>query len=122
MVLHLPVGTCQRALLVGIGLDQAGIDRKAFAADQPLVHAAPHHRLEQVAEEIALAKAAMAVLGEGGVVRHLALQAEAAEPAVGQVQVHLFAQAPLGADAEAVADHQHADHQFRIDRGPSCVL
>jgi hypothetical protein len=33
--------------------------------------------------------------------------------------VHLLAQAPLGADAEAVADQQHADHQLGINRGPS---
>jgi hypothetical protein len=28
----------------------------------------------------------------------------------------LFAQPPLRADAKAVADDQHPDHQFRIDR------
>lgn len=28
-----------------------------------------------------------------------------------------FAQTPLGADAEAIADEQHPDHQFRIDEG-----
>lgn len=28
----------------------------------------------------------------------------------------LFAQPPFGADAIAVADDQHADHQFRINR------
>ncbi len=33
--------------------------------------------------------------------------------------MHLLAQAPLGADAEAVADQQHADHQLGINRGPS---
>jgi hypothetical protein len=33
--------------------------------------------------------------------------------------VHLLTQAPLGADAEAVADQQHADHQLGINRGPS---
>jgi len=29
------------ALSVGVGLDQAGVDREAFAADQTLGHAAP---------------------------------------------------------------------------------
>ena len=33
----------------GIGLDQAGIDGKAFPADEPLAHAAAHHRLEHMA-------------------------------------------------------------------------
>ena len=42
-----------------------------------------------------------------------------AEPAVGQVEVNLLAQPPLRADAEAVADDQHPDHQLRIDRRPA---
>jgi len=33
-----------------IGNDQAGIDRKALATDQTFDHAAPHHRLEQLAQ------------------------------------------------------------------------
>jgi len=69
----MPGGSRQRALLVGIGLDQAGVHGKAFSADQPLVHAALHHRLEQVTEQVALTEAAVPVLGEGGVIRHLAL-------------------------------------------------
>ncbi len=31
----------------------------------------------------------------------------------------LVAQTPLGADAAAVANQQHADHQLGIDRGPT---
>ncbi len=49
------------------------------------------------------------------------LEVQSAEPAVGQVQVHLLAQPALGADAEAVADDQHPDHQFRIDGGAAGV-
>ena len=33
--------------------------------------------------------------------------------------MHLLAQPPLRADAEAIAYQQHADDQFRIDRGPA---
>ena len=51
-------------------------------------------------------------------VGHIAVQPEPAEPAVRQVEVNLLAQPPLGADAEAVADDQHPDHQLGIDRGP----
>ena len=60
--------------------------------------------VSKMAEGIALAKAPVPVLGEGGVIGHLAFQAQPAEPAIRQVQVHLLAQPPLGADAEAVAD------------------
>ena len=49
-------------------------------------------------------------------VRHVAVEAEPAEPAIGEVQMHLLAQPPLRADAEAIADNQHPDHQLRIDR------
>ena len=54
-------------------------------------------------------------------VGHLAVEAEAAEPAIGQVQVDLLAQPPLRADAKAVADDQHPDHQLRVDRGPTLL-
>ena len=32
--------------------------------------------------------------------------------------MHLLAQPTLGADTHAIADDQHPDHQFWIDRGP----
>ena len=35
---------------------------------------------------------------------------------VGQIEVNFIAQAPLRSDAEAVADQEHPDHQFGIDR------
>jgi hypothetical protein len=69
-----------------------------------------------MAQEIALAEAAMAVLGEGRMVRHFARQAEPAEPTVGEVEPDLVAQSPLGTDRVAVADQQHPDHQLRIYR------
>ncbi|MNZ17427.1 hypothetical protein D3C78_344170 [compost metagenome] len=43
-------------------------------------------------------------------------KAQPAEPAIRQVQMGLFAQPPLGANAVAIAHDQHADHQFRINR------
>ena len=49
------------------------------------------------------------------------VQVETTEPAVGQVQVDLLAEPALGANAKAVANDQHADHQLRIDRRTSCV-
>lgn len=51
-------------------------------------------------------------------IRHIAFQAEPAEPPIGEVQMHLLTQPTLGTDAEAVAYDQHADHQFWINRGP----
>jgi hypothetical protein len=49
-------------------------------------------------------------------VRHIAIEAKATEPAVCQIEMDLIAQPPLRANAEAIADDQHPDHQFGIDR------
>src|SRR3569832_1062384 len=61
----------------------------------------------------------MAVLGETGMLGYRILQAQATEPAVGQIELDFFAQAPLGTNAIAVADDEHADHQLRVVRGPA---
>ena len=50
---------------------------------------------------------------------NLAIQTEAAKPAIGQIEMNLLAQPTLRPNAHAIADDQHADHQLRIDRGPS---
>jgi hypothetical protein len=44
--------------------------------------AATDHGLEQLSQQIAVTKAAMPILGEGRVVRHLAVEPEPTEPAV----------------------------------------
>ena len=38
------------------------------------------------------------------------------KPAIGKVEVDLVTQPPFGANAEAIADNEHPDHQLRIDR------
>jgi hypothetical protein len=48
-------------------------------------------------------------------VRHVAVEAEPTEPAVGDVQVNLFAQPPFRANAVAGANLQHAAKQFGIN-------
>ena len=83
-----------RALLVGIGGNQAGIDRKSGPLDQPLCHAAPDHGFEQLSQQIAIAEAAIPILGKSRVVRYLTVEAEPTEPAVSEVQVNLLAQPP----------------------------
>ena len=47
-----------------VGHDHTGVNREGFAPDDAFLHAARHHGLEQLAQEIALAKPAMAVLGK----------------------------------------------------------
>ena len=60
--LRLPVLACNRALLVGVGGDEARVDRKSIGAHQPLCQAALNDALERMTQQIALAKAPMAVL------------------------------------------------------------
>ena len=52
---------------------------------------------------------------------HLVVEIEAAEPAIGEMKLDLLAQPALEADAIAVADDEHPDHQFRVDRGSADV-
>jgi hypothetical protein len=47
----------------------------------------------------------------------ISLDAEAAEPAIGEVELDLTAQRAFRADGEHIADDEHPDHQHRIDRG-----
>ena len=91
----------RRALLVRIGPDQAGINREALASDEPFVDAALDGGLEQLAQEIAVPEAAVPVLRERRVVWDRSLQAEPAEPAIGEVEVDLVAEPALGPDPEA---------------------
>ena len=77
-------------LPVGVRLDQAGIDRKAFAANQPLRDAALQDRFKDAPQKIAFAETAMPVLREGGVIGDIAVEPEPAEPPVRQVEIDLF--------------------------------
>jgi hypothetical protein len=77
--------------------------------------------LKQTTQRIALAKAAVPVLGERRVIGNLAVQPEPAEQAIRQIEMDLFAKPPLGADAHAVADDQHAHHRLGVDGGSAHV-
>jgi len=50
---------------------------------------------------------------------NVAVEPQPAEPPVGRIEVDLLAQQPLRANAEAIADNQHLDHQLGIDRRTS---
>jgi hypothetical protein len=55
------------------------------------------------------------------VIRDTIAQIEATKPAIREVQMDLFAESPLGPDAETVSDQKHSDQQLGIDRRAACV-
>src|SRR6266536_6272105 len=65
-------------LLVHIRLDQARIDRKPFAANQPDRDAPRHHALEYPAQGIALTETLVPRTAEHGMVRDLVFDTELA--------------------------------------------
>src|SRR5438132_1741 len=111
-----PILTCDRALLIGIRLDQARIDRKAFAANQTGRDARLDDSLEHVAENISITKTLVAGARKCRMIRDSVLDSKLAEPAIGQVHLHFTADPPLRADRKHVPHDQHPDHQFWIDR------
>ena len=54
-------------------------------------------------------------------VRNRLVDIELAEPAVGEVQLDRLAEAPLVADAVAIAHDEHPDHELGVDRGAADV-
>ena len=103
-------------LLIGVRLDQAGIRRKALAADQPLRDAARHHRFKEMAQQITVAETTVAVFGKGGMIRHAVCQIETAKPSICKIEMHFLAQPALRSDAQTVPNQQHPDQQFRVNR------
>jgi len=73
----------------------------ANASDEPFGDAPGDRLLEQLAKKAAVAEAPVPVLAEGRVVGHRPVQTKSAEPPVGEIEVHLLTQAPLGPDALA---------------------
>src|SRR5438128_285308 len=118
-ILHLL--TRHTTTAIGIGLDHTGIDGKAFATDQPFLHTPLNDALEHMSKRVALTKATVAVLRERRMVRHCIPETQSTEPAIGQIEVDLFAQPALGTNAKAVPHDQHPHHQLRIDRRPPSV-
>src|SRR6185312_9811389 len=117
--LLLPLGAGDRPLTIGVGFDQARIDRKSFDADQPCPYAGLHDALEDATEEIALPKTLVAGTRERRMVRDAVLKPQIAKPSIGQVDLNLATELPLRSDREDIANDEHPDHQYRIDRRPA---
>ncbi len=115
------VAAVDMILPVGVGANDACVSGEAFAADEAFIHAGLDRALEHAAQNVSVAEAAVAVLRESGVIRDRIFETQSAKPAVRQIEAHLFTQTPLGADGVAIANQQHPDHQFWINRRPAEV-
>jgi hypothetical protein len=80
-----PILIRDRALLVGVGLDQARIDCKAFATNQTGRNAGLDDTFKHAAKNIPLAKTLVPGTRECRMIRDSGLDAEPAEPAIGEV-------------------------------------
>ena len=111
-----------RAVLAAVrGNNSALAAKRATASPIPIVftsrlsgrEAAQQLKQSAQTQDPALAKAPVRVLGEGRVVRRLALKPKPAKPAIGRVRCNPLAKPTLRASAQSVADDQHPDHQLR---------
>src|SRR5262245_30071021 len=66
-----------------------------------------------------VAEAAMTIDRERRVIGHLVVEIQAAEPPISEVKLDFLAQLALEADAVAVADDQHPQHELGIDGRPA---
>ena len=95
------------------GLSTSAMMRLASAADPvpptspSSMRAAPPRPRRPAAADRCRGTRPVPVLREGRMVRHPAVEAEPAEPAMREVQMHLAAQPALRADARQVSDQQH---------------
>jgi len=79
-----PILTRDRALLVGIGRNQADINCKAFTTNQTGRDARLDDPLEHPAKNISIAETLVAGARERRMIRHSILDAQLAEPAIGE--------------------------------------
>ena len=81
------------------------------------IHARTHHSFEDLAQDIAVAKAAVTIDRKCRMIRNLVVEIETAEPAIRKVKCDLLTKPPLKTHTVAVAHDQHPDHELRVDRG-----
>jgi hypothetical protein len=60
---------------------------QTLAFDEAGIHAGSNHRLKNMAQDVAVAEAAMAINGERRVIGNLVVEIKPTEPAVGQMLV-----------------------------------
>ncbi|CCB66471.1 protein of unknown function [Hyphomicrobium sp. MC1] len=119
--IFVPLRTWLRAALVGIGLDEAGVDGETFPAHQARSDTSCDHAFEHNAEHIAVAEAFVTGTRECRVIGNFVFDAKPTEPAIREIDLNLADELSFGSDREDVAEDEHPDQEFRIDRRPAGV-
>src|SRR6476619_4933990 len=96
---------------------QARIDRKLLTTDQSRRNTCLNHTLKDPAKNVVVTEPLIAGPRERRMVRNLVFDAQAAKPAVRQIDPDLATEQTLRPQAEGIAEDQHPDHQNWIDRG-----
>src|SRR6478672_10511061 len=105
-----PLRAWDRPLLVGVRRDQARIDRKLLATDQSRRNTCLNDTLKDPAKNVVVTESLIAGSREHRMVRNLVFDAQAAKPAVRQIDPDLATEQTLRPQAEGVAEDQHPDH------------
>ena len=111
----------QGVLALGISLYQASIDGKALATHQSIFDTLRNALLKHAAQEVAVAKPSVPVLGKGRMIRHEVRQIEPAKLPIRKVEMHIIAEPTLRPDSHHIPNKQHPDHQLGINRRTTCV-
>ncbi len=85
---------------IRVGHDHAGVDLEGLAAHDAYFMQRATTISNGLRRRSFLAKPAMAVLGKRRMVGNVALEAQSAEPAIGEIEVKLLAEPTLRRDAE----------------------
>jgi hypothetical protein len=104
-------------ITASVAMHKTAVNGEGLARHEASLAALFDDLFKQHAVDAAFPKPAVAVLGEGRMIRHGSFQSQPAEPAIGEVEMDLIAQPPLGTDAVGIANQEHSQHQFRINRG-----